>query len=164
MFGFGPLGRLSDGEKKIVISFLAIGAFGAILAAEVASSLTADPILLRRIDVLSLWTLIAGAVGAGIGFLLCYRTYLGGHGLFGWIRAFCGGVMISGIGAVIGGTLILPYYGTMFAPFNLIITLIEIPALAAIWAAMFVCLHKLVQTWQTERDSIFYAFESADPR
>ena len=58
---------------------------------------------------------------------------------------------------MIGGTLILPYYGTMFAPMKLIIVMFEVPAFAVLWVAMVACVHMLMIEWRQERDSIFTA-------
>ncbi len=150
-----PRIRRSGGERNVLFAVLSVAAFGGILAIDVVESLAADHVVLQSMNFFTFWALAAGAVGGACGLLSSYRKYFGYKGLSGWLWALLGGLMVSGIGAVIGGTMILPYYGTMFAPLKLIIVMFETPAFAAIWVAMVVCVHKLVQQWREERDSIF---------
>lgn len=112
-------------------------------------------------DLFTLWTMVSGFVGAVCGFLSSYGRWLGFPAKAGWVRAGVGGITISGIAAVVAGTMILPYYGTMFAPFQLIIAMIETPALAFVWCGILVTAHKLVETWRAERDSIFASGQAA---
>ena len=145
----------SGGERNVVIAVFAVAVLGAVLAIDVVASLANDQPVLQDIKFFTFWALLAGAVGGTCGLLTSYRKYFGYEGLSGWCWAFFGGLMVSGIGAVVGGTLILPYYGTMFAPMKLIVVMFERPVFAFIWVAMVVCVHKLVAEWRTERDSIF---------
>lgn len=147
--------ELTEGERHFYWAFFSIGILGAILAFIITFRLAAHEDGTSNNDLFALWTLIAGFVGGTCGFMSSYNRWLGFPDRFGWIRAAVGGVMISGIAAVVSGTLILPYYGTMFAPLQLIIAMIESPVLALIWCGCLVTAHKLVETWRAERDSIF---------
>ncbi len=155
MSWFQPRIRRSGGERNVLFAVIAVAVFGAVLAIDVVVSLAADHPVLHDMSFFTVWALAAGAVGGACGLLSSYRRYFGYDGPLGWLWAFVGGLMVSGIGAVIGGTMVLPYYGTMFAPFKLIIVMFERPAFAVIWVAMVICVHKLVQQWRQERDSIF---------
>lgn len=145
---------MSGGERNLVYAILSIGAVGALFAWAVTLRLAAyQPEHL--IDPFAIWTFVAGAVGAACGFLSSYERWLGHAGVGGAIRAAIGGILILMIGSVVAGTLILPYYGTMFAPFQIFIAMIETPALAFTWVGIIVCVHKLMEQWRIERDSIF---------
>jgi hypothetical protein len=101
------------------------------------------------------WTIFAGCVGGAFGFWACYERWFGYAGIGGWISAAFGALAFSGIGSVTAGTLILPLYGTMFGPLQLIMTMIGKPMLAVIWLGMMICTHGLLGQWRRERDSIF---------
>lgn len=155
MFAFRPRGRLTDGEKNFLTALFGTTALSAMLAYVTILRFTQATFALSDLDPLTVWTVAAGGIGGFCAFFSCHRTYLGFPGLVGWIWAGFGAVMITAVAAVIGGTLILPYYGTMFAPFQVVVAMIEFPYLAAAWIAMLVCAHKLLQPWRRERDSIF---------
>lgn len=157
MLGFLPQGRLTGGERNFVCAVVAIGLFAGVLAIDVVTGLAADHAQIREMNFFTFWTIFVGIVGGVSGFLSSYRRYFGFDGVGGWLRAFFGGLIVSGIAAVVGGTLILPYYGTMFAPMKLIIVMFEVPAFAILWVAMVICINKLMQQWRQERDSIFTA-------
>ncbi|MEL6571943.1 MAG: hypothetical protein AAFQ64_09805 [Pseudomonadota bacterium] len=147
--------RRSGGERNVLFAVLAVAIFSAILAIDVVESLAADQPVIQNMTFFTFWALLAGAVGGTCGLLTSYHKYFGYAGARGWLWAFLGGVMVSGIGAVVGGTMILPYYGTMFAPLKLIIVMFEQPVLAVLWVGMVICVHKLIARWREERDSIF---------
>ena len=155
MFVFPPRGRLTDGERNFYIAMIGLGVLGALLAHVTIMRFASEIPGLHGLDPMALWVIIAGLIGGVGGFFSCYRTYLGHEGFFGWMRALFGGVIITGLGAVISGTLILPFYGTMFAPFQIVISMIEYPVLAVVWAAVLMCAHLLMRQWRRERDSIF---------
>ena len=157
MFGFLPRGRLTGGERNFICAVVSIGAFAGVLAIDVVGGLAADHTHLREMNFFTFWTIFVGIVGGVAGFLSSYARYFGFAGPGGWFRAFFGGIIVSGIAAVIGGTLILPYYGTMFAPMKLIIVMFEVPAFAVLWVAMVACVHMLMIEWRQERESIFTA-------
>ena len=65
-------------------------------------------------------------------------------------------VWISFVGALIGGTLALPFYGTMFGPFTLVVTLLNAPFLAVLWIWTLFSAHLMIKERRIERDSIIY--------
>lgn len=159
VFVFRSRPRLSGGEKNYLLALSSIGVVGAILAIVVTLRLSAHGAIRIEVDAFTVWTAIAGCIGAMCGFTSVYSRWFGFPEGAGWIRALIGGLLLSGIGSVVAGTLILPYYGTMFAPFQLIIAMIEFPVLGLVWVAIIVCAHKLLEDWRAERESIFQTEE-----
>lgn len=155
MVVFPPRLRMSGGERNFLFAICGVGVLSAIFASMIVLRLSAHAPADFISDPFAAWTFLAGAAGGVGAFLSIYHRWLGFAGTSGWVRAAVGGLMISFIGAVAGGTLILPYYGTMFGPFQLIIAMIEMPLLGAIWIMMMICAHKLLVGWRAERDSIF---------
>lgn len=155
MFRLRGRPRFSQGERSFISAFCGFGMLGAVLAWVSVLRLSEQNLLADGISPFAFWTIFAGVVGGFAGFVAGYGRWLGHEGVLGWMRAGIGVVMISLIGAVVAGTLILPYYGTMFGPFQVILVMIEIPALAAIWIAMVLSAHCMVAEWRRERDSIF---------
>ena len=147
--------RVSQGERGFISASLGIGILGAVLAYVGTSQLSGEISMLDRVNPFAYWTIFAGLVGGLVGFFAGYRRWLGHAGALGWIRAIFGALMISLIGAVVAGTMILPYYGTMFAPFQVILMMIETPLLAVVWVAMILSAHCMILQWRQERDSIF---------
>jgi len=101
-----------------------------------------------------IWVMLAAAIG-GVLALFLAKERIGQSGVSGWVRGAAGGIWVTTIGALIGGTLALPLYGTMFGPFIVLVTLIGTPILLAIWVCHLAALHMLMRTYQRERDSIF---------
>lgn len=136
----------------------------AILGTSVFAAMIACVAVLRLLQVapdgalsmgMAYWALLAGGFGGAAGFWLSYERWFGHDGLTGWIAAVFGAVVVSAVGSVIGGTLIFPLYGTMFAPLQLVMTMIANPVLAVLWLGMMLYAHWLLAAWRRERDSIF---------
>ena len=155
MFVFPPRLRMSEGERNFLFAIFAVGALSALMSSVIVVRLSAYGPASFVSDPFALWTVVAGAAGGLLGFWSTYNRWFGFAGTPGLVRAAFGGLMISFIGTVAGGTLILPYYGTMFGPFQFVIALIETPTLGMLWVVMLICVHKLLEDWRNERDSIF---------
>ena len=155
MFVFRRRPEFTEGERHFYWALFGIGILAAAMACVITIHLSAHEGSSLTYLLFTLWTIVAGFIGGICGFLSSYNRWLGFPGKSGWVRAAAGAVLISGITAVVSGTLILPYYGTMFAPFQFIIAMIEWPYLAVIWGGIMVCAHKLLTSWRRERDSIF---------
>lgn len=155
-----PAVSLSDGEQRLGIAYVALGFFGAVLALAVQSrlgdSVGGPPVL----DLRTVWMCFAGALGTGYGFHIC-RTRIGVPGLTGGLYALAQGIWVTMVSAVIAGTITLPVFGTMFAPWLLFTTFLEVPILLAMWACVFTAAHLLAARWQAERNSIFVPIQSA---
>ena len=102
------------------------------------------------------WAGLAGCIGGAIGIWYASDKWFGFSGLAGWVTASFGALAVTGVAAVIAGSLILPFYGTMFAPLQVIMMMIESPMLAVVWFGMMICAQGLLRQWRSERDSIFY--------
>lgn len=85
------------------------------------------------------------------------RNWMGHPGLRGAAFALVGTIWISFLGGLVGGSLALPFYGTMFGPFSLFVSLFSAPLLAIFWACILFAAHYLLMFWWTERNSIFTA-------
>lgn len=144
----------SDGEQRLGIAYLAIGVFGAILALSVQSRLGDGVGGLPTFDLRTLWLCVCGAIGSLTGFHIC-RGRLGWSGINGAANAVVQGFWVTMVGSVIAGTLALPLFGTMFAPWLLLVTFFEAPFLLILWCIVLGASHVLVVRWQEERNSIF---------
>ena len=50
----------------------------------------------------------------------------------------------------------LPFYGTMFGPFTLVVSLFSAPILAILWITALFSAHLMIKVRRIERDSILY--------
>lgn len=155
MLRLGSGGR-SWGERLLISAYCMLALAGAGVAMRIdqtiASSVTADV----GPGLYDAWIVVAGAIGGMCG-LFVVRKHLGHSGMHGrlrWVGAMIYGTFVAG---VVGGTLALPLYGTMFGPFAVGVTLFTDWTLALVWVGAFVIAHLKVRAWNRERDSIFRA-------
>jgi len=113
-------------------AYLVVMLFGAALSVNVVLTLGGIAAWMTPFSSYDYWVIFCGAVGAGVGLYLG-RERFGHTGTRGAVQAAVGIVWISFVGALIGGTLALPFYGTMFGPFTLVVTLLNAPFLAVLW-------------------------------
>ncbi len=149
----------SKGEKSRAVAFAIVGVFGAAIGFLVAVHLSQGALLREGLTPYDLWMIVAGSIGSMAGLYIAGNWF--GHG--GWpgmIKALAASVWVSFVGSLIGGTLMLPLYGTMFGPFTLAVTLSSRPLFALLWFANLFGAHLMLTYWQRERDSIFEAFDS----
>jgi hypothetical protein len=151
------LSQISRGERSFIVAMLGTSILGAMLACVAVMRLSENAVQTDTSHVITYWTILAGCIGGASGFWISYERWFGHGGAAGWVSAVIGALAVSGIGSVIAGTLILPLYGTMFGPLQLIMMMIAYPSLAAIWLGMMLCAHGLLSQWRRERDSIFQA-------
>lgn len=147
-------GNLTEGERSFVLAHLATGVFGAGVAFAAVMRLGGGEFFSRAMSPYDIWMVIAGGIGGGLGLYL-NRQRMGQGGGAGVLQAFGAIILTNIMGAVIGGTLALPLYGTMFGPFALIMILMGSPLLCLMWLANQVAAHLLMARFHTERDSIF---------
>jgi len=145
--------HVTRGERSFVCAMLGTSVLGAMFAC--LSVLRLSETGTHSSIAITYWTLFAGCVGGAGGLWATYNRWFGHAGTKGWLTASAGALLASGIGAVIGGTLILPFYGTMFGPFQLIMLIVQDPILGVVWFGMLACAHGLLRQWRLERDSIF---------
>jgi hypothetical protein len=146
--------KMTDGEQSILFALFAVAVFGACVAFSVVSQLGGGREIIRPLTGYDLWSIFAGASGSAIGLYLA-RSWFGHPGLHGIGQAAVGVLWVSFLGSIIGGTLALPFYGTMFGPFSVIVTMFGAPLLALFWVCTLLGAHVLVGKWRRERDTIF---------
>ena len=95
-----------------------------------------------------LWVALSGAVGAWAGLAVSWEDF-GWPGFRGAFRAILGGIKFSLIAAIAGGTMVLPVFGTMFAPLAVCITLLAVPAAAVGLLATLALTHRAVRRWRS---------------
>ena len=152
-----PFERLSltPAELKMAYAYIVVMLFGAALSVNVVLTLGGIAAWMTPFSSYDYWVIFCGAVGAGVGLYLG-RERFGHTGTRGAVQAAVGIVWISFVGALIGGTLALPFYGTMFGPFTLVVTLLNAPFLAVLWICTLFSAHLMIKERRIERDSIIY--------
>ncbi len=146
--------RPSYGETRLLAAAIGVGVFGGLLSFFVVTQMGKSKILLRTLSHADLWFVVAGILGA-LGGLYMARGWFGYCGLRGHIHAVCGVLVISFVGPLIGGTLALPFYGTMFGPMMFGLTLISNPILGLLWLGTLFAAHALIKSWRRERETLF---------
>ncbi|WP_296417165.1 hypothetical protein [Pseudooctadecabacter sp.] len=145
--------RLSEGTRARALAFLLValssGALGFLAVLHLDQTALFD-----RLTGYQWWIVTASALGGVIALFLS-GDRLGQTGLNGTFRAAAGGLWVTFVGALIGGTLGLPLYGTMFGPFIVCVTLLGTPVLLMLWIVNLTGIHILLGIYQRERDSIF---------
>jgi hypothetical protein len=147
--GQGP----SLGERRMVLGCLITATLGAFMALIVILRLDPEAVFQRPLGAYERWILLSGALGGASGVLLA-RHRLGRPGL---ADPLIGVALMTFSGAIIGGTLALPLYGTMFGPFTVAVIFAASPMIAALWLANGLAVHLMARSWHAERDSIFGA-------
>ena len=145
---------ITEGERRLAVALLCMALFGAAIGLMVAARLGHGGIVTEGMGPYDLWIVLSGACGGAAG-LWFMRHRMGLPGLHGAARAVGGVIGVSLLGPVIGGTLALPLYGTMFGPFTLAVMLAGAPLLGGFWFFTLAMIHVLLRDWQDERDSIF---------
>lgn len=149
----------SRGERSRAVAYATVGFFGAGIGFLVAMHLSQGAVLYQGFAAYDVWMVFAGAVGSMVGLYMAGQRF--GHpGWRGMLNALVASVWVSFVSSLVGGTLMLPLYGTMFGPFTLAITLANQPLFAVLWFANLFGAHLMLTYWQRERDSIFDAFDS----
>ena len=95
-----------------------------------------------------LWVALSGGVGVWAGLAASWQDF-GWPGLRGAFRALLGGLKFSLTAAVAGGTMVLPVFGTMFAPLAVFVTLLAVPAAALGLLATLALAHLVVRRWRS---------------
>lgn len=144
----------TEGERSFLLAMLGVGLFGAAISFMVVSQLGGSHHIIRPLSAYDIWSIIAGGIGAAAAFMIA-RRWFGHEGLWGWGQAVVGIGFVSFLASLIGGTLALPLYGTMFGPFSFVMTLVAAPIVAVLWCSTLLMAHILMLTWRRERDSIF---------
>lgn len=150
---------LTDGERAVVLAFISVGLFGASQSIATVGQLAGETARFATLRPFDLWTVLSG-VGGACGGLYIVRGWFGLPGFTGIKSAILGAVLVSFLGGLIGGTMILPIYGTMFGPLALFMTLYSSPTLLLLWLTGLGSAHLLIGTFRAERDSIYVIAEN----
>jgi hypothetical protein len=145
---------MTDGERCLGLAYVIVALFGAGMAFVTVTRMGQGAILSRPMTGYETWIVVTGAVG-GLAGLYLGSGLMGGTGLVGHLRGALGTLSVSFLGALIAGTLSLPFYGTMFGPFTLAVSLAGAPILAGLWFSNLMAAHLLIGAWRIERDTIF---------
>lgn len=145
--------KISEGERARALAFLLVGLSSAGLGYLAVLHLDRAA-LFQELSWYQTWIIAASGLGGMISLFLS-GDRMGQSGRQGVLRSVAGAIWITFIGALIGGTLGLPLYGTMFGPFIVVVTLMGAPLLAMLWAFNLMGVHMLMAIYQRERDSIF---------
>ena len=90
------------------------------------------------------WIMLVGAFSGAMALYLT-RSWMGMFGKLGVARALFGGCAMALIAALIAGTLIVPVYGTFFAPILVVAAVGLKPWLGVAWFAVVLMAHALLQ-------------------
>lgn len=144
---------LSEGERARALAFLLVAVFSSALGYLAVLHINKHAFF-EELTWYETWIVAAAGLGGAIGLFLS-GDRMGQSGGLGVLRGLAGGVWVTFYGALIGGTLALPFYGTMFGPFVVSITLLGAPLLSILWIVHLMGIHILLGIYQRERDSIF---------
>jgi hypothetical protein len=150
---------LSKGERHMAFAYAVVAICGAIIGYAVVLRLSHGAVLGRALTAFEIWMIAASAMGSMIGLYLAGDSF-GQPGWAGLWKAARASLWVSFVSSIVGGSLMLPFYGTMFGPFTLVVTLAAAPLLGVLWFLNLLGAHGLISTWQKERDTIFEAFET----
>lgn len=153
--------RLTEGEQSVLLAFIGVGILGAWMSFTIVNQLGDEGRLIRALSLFDCWMILAGFLGS-VGGLYVGMRWFGHPGMMGIWYLAKGIFGVTSIAAIVGGTLALPFYGTMFGPFLLALTLWVHPMLASFWVAMLMGSHGLIMQWRRERNTIFGAPDSDD--
>ena len=142
--------HLSRGEKAYALAYAIVMSVSAGLTVFVLAGIEGVASLPADGSYYSVWTAIAGVIGGAFA-LYAARGWLGLPGAFGWVRALVGGTAAALIAAVIAGSLIMPIYGTFYAPVMLATEFVEFPLLALGWFGAIFVAHSLMTSLKQER-------------
>lgn len=145
---------LTAGERKLALAVLVMAMFGAAAGLMTAVKLGHGGVIVRGLGLYDIWIILSGALGGAVGLWLM-RDRLGQPGMSGATRAAMGLIGLCFLAPLIGGSLALPVYGTMFGPFTLAVIVAGSPVLAFFLIMTLTIVHILLLGWQAERDSIF---------
>lgn len=146
---------LTNGERSIILAYFGVAVFGAALGINVVLTLGGAAAWITPFNAYDYWVIFSASAGGCVGLYLG-REWMGHEGPRGVGRAIIGIIWVSFVGALAGGTMALPFYGTMFGPFTLVVSLFSAPILAILWITALFSAHLMIKVRRIERDSILY--------
>lgn len=145
---------LSEGERTVYVSYFVFAVVSGFVGFAASERLATGGIFHQIPSYYELWTFLAGMSGGLLG-LFVSRRFFGNSGAKGWVRFLLGAISVMMISSVAGGTLALPFFGTMFGPLALVGTFIAYPLIAGFWLLSLILAHVARGSYLRERDTIF---------
>lgn len=139
------LTSMTKGEKARIYAFATVMAMSAGFTVLIMAGVEGSAGLVSNPSLYTYWVIGAGAVGGGVGLYLA-RGWMGQAHAMGWARAIVGSFAVALIASVVAGTLILPLYGTAYAPVMMATAVIAAPWLGVIWFGVLLGAHYLMIT------------------
>ena len=141
---------LTKGEKAFALACAGVIAMTAGITMLIMSGVEGQSAIQAESSWYALWIVFAGALGGGVA-LFATRGWLGQSGALGLARAVVGSIALGFIAAIVAGTLILPLFGTFYAPFMLVTEFIDKPWLAVAWFVVLIGAHYMMNVLVEER-------------
>ena len=138
------------GEKAYLLGYVVTVLLSGIVALIVMAGLEAPYALTTQPTNFVYWVFFAGAMSGGVALYLA-SGWMAGLGMMGFARAIVGAIAVAVIGAVITGTLTVPFDGTIYGPVMMLSAFIAKPWLAALWFAGMLGAHYLMSILTEER-------------
>lgn len=160
----GPLRKrrkFSEGERARALAFVLVGVCSALMGYLAVLHLDRAA-LFESLNGYRRWIVAVSGFGGMLALFLS-GDRLGQPGSKGAAKGAAGALWVTFIGALISGTMALPFYGTMFGPFVVFLTLIGAPLLIILWCFNFVSVPILLGIYQRERDTIFKHRDISEP-
>ena len=140
----------SAGELQLLRAFCVAGIAGGL----VGGFLLFDPLSEQGgMSLYRLWLGVAGAFGAATSLFLVRKNF-GKPGTFGAFETAFAGLMATLLTGIIGGSLALPVYGTMFGAWLVIVSIVETPLLLLPWAGALWVMHQAMSTYRAEKQTL----------
>lgn len=143
--------HLTRGQKAVATAYGTVMAVSAGITLLIMSAIEGVNAIPPEPTLFDNWVIAAGALAAGLAFYLS-RHWIGGRGALGLARAVVSTVMVTIGAALIGGTLIAPFYGTLAGPFVVLSEFLSNPMLAAAWFVILMSAHFMVAIWRDEQE------------
>lgn len=142
----------TEGELCLGLAFGVIAFLGAGVGYETLSYLAHDHSTAFVPTAYEAWVIFGAVIGA-TGALYSLRGQFGHRGGAGALTAIKGALGVTFLGSLIGGTLAMPVFGTMFGPFAFMMLFVTKPAVGLMWAGSLLAAHILMRGWRIERDA-----------
>ena len=153
--------HLTKGERALATAYAGVSATSAGIMMFVMAGVKGGQLQSVYPAGYEIWIIMAGAISGAIALYLT-RGWMGLSGGLGIARALFGGCATALIASLIGGTLIVPVYGTFFAPIMVVAAFGLKPWLAVAWFAVILAAHGLLMRRLSElREAALAADDSA---
>lgn len=143
--------RPTEGEVCFAVAIAIVAFLGAGVGYETLFFLAPEQAMDSAITGYEVWVILSAMIGACVALvsMLGQFGHRGLHGAFSLIR---GVLSVTFLGSLIGGTLAMPMFGTMFGPFAFVMLFVTKPTVGAMWAGSLIAAHILLRGWRVERD------------